>query len=165
MPDFQHIVYIGLGSNLEKPVDQIISARSAIKHLQDVQEIAFSSLYRSPPMGPKDQPDYINAVMAINTTLEPLDLLRKLQQIENQHGRVRKDQRWAARTLDLDILLYSNQQIDHPDLKVPHYGMADRAFVLYPLHEIAPELDIPGVGKLTDLLMKVPPDGLEKIYL
>ncbi len=161
----QHIVYIGLGSNLENPVDQINSARLAINHLQDVQESAFSSLYRSAPMGPKDQPDYINAVLAIQTSLEPLDLLRKLQQIENQHGRIRKNQRWGARTLDLDILLYGNQQIDHSDLQVPHYGMADRAFVLYPLQEIAPELDIPGMGELADLLTNMPSDGLEKIDL
>jgi 2-amino-4-hydroxy-6-hydroxymethyldihydropteridine diphosphokinase len=165
MPESQGIVYIGLGSNLETPVDQINLARSAINHLQNVRESAFSSLYRSAPMGPIDQPDYINAVMAIYTSLGPLDLLRKLQQIESQHGRVRKDQRWGARTLDLDILLYGNQQIDCQDLKLPHYGMAERAFVLYPLYEIAPELDIPGVGKLADLLTKVPPDGLEKLNL
>ncbi len=165
MPDLQHIVYVGLGSNLEKPVDQINSARSAINQLSGVQESAFSSLYRSAPMGPKDQPDYINAAIAIYTSLEPLDLLRKLQQIESRHGRVRKDQRWGARTLDLDILLYGNQQINHPDLQVPHYGMADRAFVLYPLYEIAPELEIPGIGKLADLLTKVPSDGLEKLNL
>jgi len=165
MSDSQLIAYIGLGSNLVNPVDQINAARSAINHLPDVQESAFSSLYRSSPMGPKDQPDYINAVMAINTTLEPLDLLRKLQQIENQHGRIRKHQRWGARTLDLDILLYGDQKINYPELQIPHYGMADRAFVLYPLHEIAPQLDIPGAGKLTDLLNKVPPDGLEKLKL
>lgn len=158
-----HLIYVGLGSNLEQPVNQVKKARIAINRLEKVQEVAFSSLYRSSPMGPKHQPDYINAVMAVNTSLIPIALLRCLQQIENQQGRVRKGQQWTARTLDLDMLLYGDQQIDIPDLRVPHYGIADRAFVLYPLHEIAPELDIPGVGHISDLLAKTPVDGLEKI--
>jgi len=158
-----HLIYIGIGSNLEQPVNQVKKARIAINRLEKVQEVAFSSLYRSSPMGPKRQPDYINAVMAMNTSLIPIALLRCLQQIENQQGRVRKGQRWTARTLDLDILLYGDQQIDIPDLQVPHYGIADRAFVLYPLNEIAPELDIPGFGHISDLIAKTPLDGLEKI--
>lgn len=158
-----HLIYIGLGSNLEQPVNQVKKARIAINRLEKVQEAAFSSLYRSSPMGPKRQPDYINAVMAVNTSLIPIALLRCLQQIENQQGRIRKGQRWTARTLDLDMLLYSDQQIDIPDLQVPHYGIADRAFVLYPLNEIAPELDIPGFGHISDLVAKTPFGGLEKI--
>jgi 2-amino-4-hydroxy-6-hydroxymethyldihydropteridine diphosphokinase len=158
-----HPIYIGLGSNLEQPVNQVKKARIAINRLEKVQEAAFSSLYRSSPMGPKRQPDYINAVMAVNTSLIPIALLRCLQQIENQQGRIRKGQRWTARTLDLDMLLYGDQQIDIPDLQVPHYGIADRAFVLYPLNEIAPDLDIPGFGHISGLIAKTPFGGLEKI--
>ncbi len=149
------IAYIGLGSNLENPAAQIASAHRAIAALAHVTEQAFSSLYHSPPMGSPDQPDYVNAVMAIETTLVPLDLLHALQNIENQHGRIRSDTRWGARTLDLDLLLYGEQIINHPDLIVPHSGMTERAFVLYPLYEIAPQLIIPNQGKLVDLLANV----------
>ncbi|GAW85310.1 2-amino-4-hydroxy-6-hydroxymethyldihydropteridine diphosphokinase [Bathymodiolus platifrons methanotrophic gill symbiont] len=157
------IAYIGLGSNLSTPEVQINAARQAVKDLSGVLEHAFSSLYRSPPMGPQDQPDYVNAVMAINTDLSAIALLRCLQQIELDQGRERKDERWGPRTLDLDILLYGQQTIDQPDLCVPHYGMAKRAFVLYPLAEIAPEIEVPGLGKIAGLLASCPLDGLEKV--
>lgn len=159
----KEIAYIGLGSNLATPEAQINTARNAITALPEVFEDAFSSLYRSPPMGPQDQPDYINAVMAITTDLSAIQLLRRLQQIELDHGRVRKDERWGARTLDLDILLYGQQMIDQPDLIVPHYGLKERAFVLYPLQEIAPELEVPGQGTMTELLASCPLDGLVKL--
>ncbi len=159
----KEIAYIGLGSNLATPETQINAARNAIAGLAGVSERAFSSLYRSPPMGPQDQPDYINAVMAIETDLSAIELLRHLQQIELDHGRVRKDERWGPRTLDLDILLYGQNIIDQPDLIVPHYGLAERAFVLYPLQEIAPVLEIPGQGKITDLLASCPLDGLVRL--
>jgi len=90
--------YIGLGSNLANPAEQIKAARAAIADIAGVQELAFSSVYHSPPMGPQDQPDYVNAVMAIATELPPIELLRCLQQIENEQGRVRKAERWGART-------------------------------------------------------------------
>ena len=159
----KEIAYIGLGSNLATPEAQINTARNAITDLPGVSEVAFSSLYRSPPMGPQDQPDYINAVMAIKTDLSAIELLRCLQQIELDHGRVRKDERWGARTLDLDILLYGQQIIDQPDLIVPHYGLAKRAFVLYPLQEIAPELEVPGKGEMAELLASCPLDGLVRL--
>ncbi|WP_411726327.1 2-amino-4-hydroxy-6-hydroxymethyldihydropteridine diphosphokinase [Methyloglobulus sp.] len=155
--------YIGLGSNLESPVDQIKSAHLAIIALDGVKDLAFSSLYASTPMGPQDQPDYVNAVMAVTTSLSPLDLLQALQGIELGHGRVRGVQRWGARTLDLDLLLYGDQQIDLPELTVPHKGIADRAFVLYPLHECAPDLIVPGKGKLSDLLAQRPLAGLRQL--
>ncbi|CAG7855894.1 partial 2-amino-4-hydroxy-6-hydroxymethyldihydropteridine diphosphokinase, partial [biofilm metagenome] len=125
--------FIGLGSNLDSPIDHIKSARLAINQLNNLQELCFSSLYISAPMGPQDQPDYINAVMGVATRLSPLDLLYALQNIEQEHGRVRGEQRWGARTLDLDILLYGDQQINTTELIVPHKGIAERAFVLYPL--------------------------------
>lgn len=155
--------YIGLGSNLADPVAQIKSARTAIAQIAEVQELAFSSLYHSPPMGPQDQPDYVNAVMCIATDLPPIDLLRCLQRIENEQGRVRKGERWGARTLDLDVLIYGEQMIDLPDLIVPHPGLTERAFVLYPLHEIAPQLLVPGKGSIADLLAKCPMNELERL--
>ena len=157
------IAYIGLGSNLAKPVVQIKSARIAIASLAGVQELAFSSLYHSLPMGPQDQPDYVNAVMGVATDLLPMDLLHSLQNIENSHGRVRKGDRWGARTLDLDILIYGDQEIDLPDLTVPHKGLAERSFVLYPLFEIAPQLLVPGKGPIADLVAECPLSGLRRL--
>lgn len=155
-------IYLGLGSNLESPVEQLRAARAAIANVSGISEISFSSLYRSPPMGGKQQPDYVNAVMAIETELAPLELLAVMQAIENEHGRVRSE-RWGARTLDIDILLFGDEVLNLPALIVPHYGMAERAFVLYPLFEIAPDLEIPTHGKLADLVSRCPVDGLERL--
>ncbi|HUL11767.1 MAG TPA: 2-amino-4-hydroxy-6-hydroxymethyldihydropteridine diphosphokinase [Methylococcaceae bacterium] len=153
--------YLGLGSNLGNPLAQLRSARQAIQALPAVREIAFSSLYRSTPMGPSDQPDYINAVMAIQTCLSALDLLRALQAIELAHGRMRTGERWGPRTLDLDLLLYGQEEIVGNVLTVPHPGLAEREFVLYPLAEIAPpELVIPGKGLLSELVRACPRRGL-----
>ena len=156
------LAYIGLGSNLENPSQQIHAARADIVALSQVEERAFSSLYQSPPMGPTDQPDYVNAVMAITTALSPLALLHSLQAIENHHGRVRLE-RWGARTLDLDILLYGDEIIALPDLNIPHTGLAERAFVLYPLYEIAPRLIIPKLGRISDLSKTCPLAGLKRL--
>jgi len=157
------IAYIGLGSNLAKPVEQIKSARAAIASIAGVQELAFSSLYHSLPMGPQDQPDYVNAVMGVATDLSPMDLLRCLQNIENDHGRIREGERWGARTLDLDILIYGDQEIDLPDLTVPHKGIAERSFVLHPLFEIAPQLAVPGKCLIAELVAKCPLSGLKRL--
>lgn len=157
------VTFIGLGSNLADPEYQINTARQSICQLKLTSEIAFSSLYSSPPMGPQDQPDYTNAVMQINTSLDPMVLLRALQTIEDEQGRVRKPgQRWGARTLDLDLLLYGQQQIESEQLTVPHLGITNRAFVLYPLKEIAPDLVIPTLGNLLDLVASCPLQGLVK---
>jgi 2-amino-4-hydroxy-6-hydroxymethyldihydropteridine diphosphokinase len=155
--------YIGLGSNLENPCKQIQSARLAIKSLTFLKEQAFSSLYQSPPMGPPDQPDYVNAVMAITTELPPIDLLRTLQTIENNHGRIRLGKRWSARTLDLDIVIYGDLVINTPELTIPHTGLTERPFVLHPLYEIAPQLIIPGKGRLVDLLANCPLAELKRL--
>ncbi len=157
------IAYIGLGSNLQEPQQQIALARTRILDHPEISEVAFSSLYHSPPMGPQDQPDYCNAVLAIYTLLPAIALLDFLQSIENQQGRVRQAQRWVARTLDLDILLYADQKIQLPRLTIPHPGMAERAFVLYPLYEIAPDLSIPELGELSQLLNHCPLNGLQRI--
>jgi len=156
--------YIGLGSNLSDPEEQIRLARIAIAKQANITEIDFSSLYASSPMGPQDQPDYVNAVMRVNTGLSAIELLRVLQEIENNQGRVRKGERWGARTLDLDLLLYADQQIDTADLIVPHSGLSERAFVLYPLQEVAPDdLIVPGKGDIKQLISQCPLDGLEKM--
>jgi len=155
--------YIGLGSNLADPVAQVRSARADCAAISGVCELAFSSLYRSSPMGPQDQPDYINAVMAVTTDLAALDLLHQLQRIEHEHGRVRTSLRWTARTLDLDLLIYDEQRIETSELTVPHPGLSQRAFVLYPLHEIAPDLRVPGLGPIADLVANCPLDGLERM--
>ena len=154
--------YIGLGSNLDDPADQLQRAFAELGRIPNTALIGYSSLYQSPPMGGLEQPDYINAVARLETSLEPEELLLQLQAIETGHGRIRGE-RWGARTLDLDLLVYGSNIIDAPDLKVPHPGVHERAFVLYPLHEIAPNLEIPGRGLVTKLLENCSSDGLKKI--
>ncbi len=149
--------YIGLGSNLEDPVQQVQRALVELAAIPATRLLRQSSLYRSPPLGPPDQPDYINAVAELSTTLQPLELLDELQHIENAHGRVRGI-RWGARTLDLDLLLYGDRRIDESRLILPHPGLALRAFVLVPLLEIAPALDVPGVGPVKLLAERLPPE-------
>ena len=153
-------VYIGLGSNLAQPAEQLQAALSALADLPDSQLIAVSSLYASKPLGPADQPDYVNAVAALDTALQLLD---RLQQIELQQGRQRKAERWGPRTLDLDILLFGDQLIDLPRLQVPHYHLQERPFVLYPLAEIAPDLQLPDGRDLPTLLQNCPFQGLERL--
>ncbi|WP_428771421.1 2-amino-4-hydroxy-6-hydroxymethyldihydropteridine diphosphokinase [Vibrio sp.] len=152
--------YIAVGSNLSDPVTQAKQAIEALKTLPKSTWLASSSLYSSTPMGPQDQPDYINAVVAIKTELTPLELLDCTQTIEQQQGRVRKEERWGPRTLDLDILLYGNEVMDTERLTIPHYGMKQREFVLYPLAEIAPDLTLPDGTELNQLLRQVPRNGL-----
>jgi 2-amino-4-hydroxy-6-hydroxymethyldihydropteridine diphosphokinase len=156
-------VYIGLGSNLDDPKRQVRYALQVLTGLPGSTLCRYSSLYRSPPMGPQDQPDYINAVAELETGLSAAELLSLLQAIENQQGRVRGAARWGPRTLDLDILIYGQAQIKAPELTVPHPGIAERPFVLYPLAEIAPDLEIPGCGALQELLDRCPPRGLERL--
>lgn len=156
--------YIGLGGNLKNPLELLRSARNALSALPNVREIAFSSFYRSAPMGPSDQPDYVNAVMAVETSLPPRELMKSLQKIELTYGRVRTGPRWGPRTLDLDILLYGDVQLAEEGLTIPHGGIAEREFVLYPLAEIAPaQMEIPGKGKLSALLDACPRRSLERI--
>ncbi|WP_104040981.1 2-amino-4-hydroxy-6-hydroxymethyldihydropteridine diphosphokinase [Vibrio hyugaensis] len=152
--------YIAVGSNLADPVSQAKLAIEALKTLPKTAFTQASSLYSSTPMGPQNQPDYINAVVAIKTNLTPLELLDCTQAIEQEQGRVRKDERWGPRTLDLDIVLYGNEVIDSERLTVPHYGMREREFVLYPLAEIAPSLQLPDGIEVSSLLEKVDRNGL-----
>jgi len=156
------LAYIGLGSNLADPVEQVRTAISNLQLLPDSQLLAWSSLYASPPMGPQDQPDYINAVAVIETALTAHQLLDALQSIEQQQGRIRK-RHWGERTIDLDVLLYDKNEINDDRLQIPHPGIALRAFVLYPLAEIAPDLKIPNVGEIHKLVQHCPRDGLRKL--
>lgn len=153
-------VYLGLGANLDAPLQQLQQAVTALSQLPQSQLAAVSSFYGSKPMGPQDQPDYVNAVAALDTTLSAETLLNELQRIELEQGRQRKDDRWGPRTLDLDILLYGEEILATPRLTVPHYGIHQREFVLYPLLELAPQLHIPGLGALADIAKQVPRNGL-----
>jgi 2-amino-4-hydroxy-6-hydroxymethyldihydropteridine diphosphokinase len=145
-------VYIGLGSNLDAPCVQIQRAFMELDRLPRTHLQARSQLYKSQPLGPQDQPDYINAVAMLTTGLAPLKLLHALRRLEEGHGRRRDhNQRWAARTLDLDILTYDDVCMDTPELTLPHPQMHARSFVLYPLAELAPQLIIPEYGRVQDL--------------
>lgn len=154
------LAYIAIGSNLGDPVAQAQQAIQQLTQLPKSRLIAASSLYSSTPMGPQNQPDYINAVVAIQTNLTPLQLLDCTQAIEQEQGRVRKDERWGPRTLDLDIVLYGNEVINSERLTIPHYGMKEREFVLYPLAEIAPSLQLPDGTEVSSLLNQVDRNGL-----
>nr|WP_314421089.1 2-amino-4-hydroxy-6-hydroxymethyldihydropteridine diphosphokinase [uncultured Erwinia sp.] len=145
-------VYLALGSNLADPLHQVQSALDALAAIPQSRLIACSSLYRTPPYGPPDQPDYLNAAVALETELSPDALLDHTQRIELEQGRVRKDHRWGPRTLDLDIMLFGDLTLATPRLTVPHYDMHNRAFMLLPLREIAPGLCLPNGTRIADLL-------------
>lgn len=154
------IVYIGLGSNMESPRQHITTAIKALGEIQSTHTKTVSSLYKSKPVGPQDQDDYVNAVAELETSLTPLDLLDKLQVIENEHGRVRHE-RWGPRTLDLDILMFGDEVINNERLTIPHSEMTNRSFVLVPLAEINSDCVIPEKGLLSNLLTNIDQDGLE----
>ena len=156
-------MYIGLGSNLENPHRQIRMAMQALESIPESRFVADSGLYLSKPLVPAGgaiaQADYLNAVVKIETQLDPHELLDYLQQIEQAQGRERK-QRWGPRTIDLDILLFDDRHIQDDRLTLPHPGISLRSFVLYPLHAIDATLEIPGHGMLGELITNCPRDGL-----
>ncbi|MFJ2446497.1 2-amino-4-hydroxy-6-hydroxymethyldihydropteridine diphosphokinase [Pseudomonas sp. NPDC087626] len=155
-------IYIGMGSNLAAPQEQLRSAVQALTQLPKTQLTGVSAFYQSDSLLP-GQPRYTNAVAALESALAPLELLDALQTIENQQGRERLE-RWGPRTLDLDILLFGDRLIDEPRLKVPHYQMQERAFVLYPLAELAPaQLELADGRRLSDLLAACPFVGLDRL--
>ena len=151
-------VYIGLGSNLAEPRQQLEAALAALGRLPQTTLSAISSLYASDPLGPPDQPRYINAVAALDTELAPLQLLDALQRIELEQGRVRKAERWGPRTLDLDIMLFGHEVINTERLTVPHYDMKNRGFMLWPLFEVAPDLTFPDGASLQAVLQNLNAD-------
>lgn len=157
------IAYIGLGSNLSKPIEQVKSAINEISKIHQTRVTKASSLYLSKPMGPQNQDDYINAIVALETSLSAIELLDSLQAIENKAGRVRKKNRWGARILDLDIILFGNDVINTERLIIPHYGMREREFVLLPLVEIASTLKLPDGKNIKFLSQNIANNAMVKL--
>lgn len=155
--------YVGIGSNLDDPVAQATSAFDALARIADTRLLARSPLYRSRPMGPADQPDYINGAAALSTRLAPPALLAALQGIEDARGRRRAGPRWGPRTLDLDLLLYSDSVLTTEHLTLPHPGLTARNFVVYPLADIAPTLVLPDGRRLADIRDELGDEGLARL--
>jgi 2-amino-4-hydroxy-6-hydroxymethyldihydropteridine diphosphokinase len=152
--------YVGLGSNLDEPTMQIQRALAALAGLPRTQLRLRSSLYGSRPLGPPSQPDYVNAVAGLLTQLEATQLFGELRGLERDLGRIRTAQRFGPRRIDLDLLLYAQLRLEGPELQLPHPGLALRNFVLYPLRELAPELQVPGSGRIAELAARVSPEGI-----
>ncbi|EPC4046158.1 2-amino-4-hydroxy-6-hydroxymethyldihydropteridine diphosphokinase [Enterobacter mori] len=149
------LAYIAIGSNLASPLEQVNAAVQALGEIPQSRIVAVSSFYRTPPLGPQDQPDYLNAAVVLDTDLDAETLLDNTQRIELQQGRVRKAERWGPRTLDLDLMLFGNEIINTERLTVPHYDMKNRGFMLWPLFEVAPDLTFPDGIPLRDILDKL----------
>jgi 2-amino-4-hydroxy-6-hydroxymethyldihydropteridine diphosphokinase len=157
-----HRAFIALGSNLQDPAAQVSSALREIAELPGTKLLRHSSFYRTAPVGYDNQPDFINAAAEVSTTLQPLALLRALLALEARHGRERPFAN-APRVLDLDLLIYDDQVMQTPELTLPHPRLHERGFVLFPLAEIAPDLDIPGKGRVSDLISACQDQGMEKM--
>lgn len=155
--------YVGVGSNLHGPARQVEIAAALLADIPDTRLIATSSLYRSGAFGGIEQPDFVNAVAAVITTLSPADLLGELQAIENRQGRERGETRWGPRVIDLDLLVYSREKIEDPELTVPHPGIRERNFVLLPLGEIAPDLVVPGLGGVASIPVNMDEPSISRI--
>lgn len=154
--------YVGLGSNLAAPLEQLARATTALSRLPATRLVAQSPFYSSRPVGPQDQPDFVNGAVRIETELTALQLLDRLQAIENAQGRERL-RHWGPRTLDLDLLLYGDQEICEPTLTVPHPELPNRDFVLQPLLDLAPDLTLPDGRMLAQLRKTCPDNGLRPL--
>ena len=157
-----HRAFIALGSNLQDPAAQVNSALREIAELPGTRLLRHSSLYRTAPVGYDNQPDFINAAAEVSTTLQPLALLRALLALEARHGRERPFAN-APRVLDLDLLIYDGQVMQTPELTLPHPRLHERGFVLFPLAENAPDLEIPGKGGVSDLVRACQDQGMRKM--
>jgi len=155
--------YVGIGSNLQGPARQVEVAGELLNDIPDTRLVTVSSLYRSGAFGGIEQPDFVNAVAAVLTILSPADLLDELQAIENSQGRERGEARWGPRVIDLDLLAYAEQTIDEPELTIPHPGIGERNFVLLPLGEIAPDLLIPGLGRVAGIPVNMEEPSISRI--
>ena len=162
------VVYIGLGSNMNNPKQQLMQAKKSLQELNNTKILACSDLYQSAAMTMPDdnepQDDYINAVLKLQTELSPHQLLDECQSIENNQARVRL-KRWGARTLDIDILMYDQLQLHDERLSLPHPGMTERNFVLYPLRQIEKNIVIPGQAGCQESLQKIPLDKIQNVGL
>jgi 2-amino-4-hydroxy-6-hydroxymethyldihydropteridine diphosphokinase len=152
--------YVAIGSNLDEPLVQVRAAFDALARLPDCRLIARSRLYRTRPLGPHDQPEFINAAAGLLTRLSPRELFDALKRIEAEQGRTRPVVRWGPRRIDLDLLLHGDARLDEPDLTIPHHGLNERNFVLYPLCDIAPDLLVHGHGRIRELAARAGSDGL-----
>jgi 2-amino-4-hydroxy-6-hydroxymethyldihydropteridine diphosphokinase len=151
--------YVAIGSNLDSPRDRVLEAFERIRKLHAARCALRSRLYCSRPLGPQDQPQFVNAAVGLLTQLAPQDLLSELLAIERVMGRERK-QRWGPRVIDLDLLWMVDAAVTLPELTLPHPGVSTRNFVLYPLADIAPTLNIPGLGPVLDLKSRVGDEGI-----
>jgi 2-amino-4-hydroxy-6-hydroxymethyldihydropteridine diphosphokinase len=158
----RHDVFVGIGSNKQDPPAQVDKAFMALQDLPGTALVARSSLYLSAPFGPVEQPDFVNAVAHLETELGVSELFRRLQAIEELHGR-RRGIRWGPRVIDLDLLVFADELIDTATLTVPHPGIAERNFVLLPLQEIAPDLIIPGLGRVADITVNTDEPRISRI--
>ena len=155
-------VYIGVGSNIENPRAQVQKAVDGLRALApaDFRVVVVSPLYGTQPFGPVAQPDFVNGVIGAVTQLDAKTLLNRLQAIEAALGRPAQREKWGPRVIDLDVLLYGREQRQEPGLTLPHPGIVERNFVLYPLADIAPDLDVPGLGRVAELKRRVAPTGI-----
>jgi 2-amino-4-hydroxy-6-hydroxymethyldihydropteridine diphosphokinase len=151
--------YVAIGSNLESPRERVLEAMERLDALSAPDMLLRSNLYLSRPMGPQDQPDYVNAAAGLLTQSTPQELLAHLLDIERSMGRTQRE-RWGPRVIDLDLVWMVGATVDEPGLKVPHPGVSTRNFVLYPLADIAPTMKIPGMGAVLDLKRNVGGDGI-----
>lgn len=152
--------YIGVGSNIENPRAQVLKAVEHLRKVNATRVVSVSPLYGSKPLGAIVQPDFVNGVVGVLTQLDALALLKQLRGIEAALGRPEKHEKWGPRVIDLDLLIYSRERRADPALTLPHPGIVERNFVLYPLADIAPDLDVPGLGRVTELKGRVAPAGL-----
>jgi 2-amino-4-hydroxy-6-hydroxymethyldihydropteridine diphosphokinase len=154
--------YIGVGSNMEEPLAQIRLAIDALRALpaSSLRVVSISPFYGSKPMGTIAQPDFVNGAIGVLTQLEPLALLKALRAIETKLGRPAKHEKWGPRVIDLDVLVYGHERRTDAELTLPHPGIVERNFVLYPLADIAPDLEVPGLGRVAELKGRLAPTGL-----
>jgi len=152
--------YIGIGSNLADPREQVLRGMDRIASIGKLSLVLRSTLYGSRPLGPSDQPDFVNAAVGVLTQLAPAELLRELRAIERAAGRAEARKRWGPRILDLDLLVHDRTRSAGPELVLPHPGIVERNFVLYPLAEIAPDLEVPGLGRVADLKARVSAEAI-----
>ncbi|HEV7986378.1 MAG TPA: 2-amino-4-hydroxy-6-hydroxymethyldihydropteridine diphosphokinase [Steroidobacteraceae bacterium] len=158
-----HPAYVGLGSNLDDPAAQVRRALAALGEMPGTRLVRRSSLYGSKPMGPVAQPDYVNAVAGLLTQLEVADFFARLRELERSLGRVPPREYWGPRRIDLDLLQFAQLRLDGEQLRLPHPGIVERNFVLYPLAEVAPELPVPGFGLVAELVARVSPEGIWRL--